>query len=564
MVKPIEHWRCSGCGEPLDRPERDGGLLIVGSRAVRVPPTGGVAVVIVPCSGCGARARWSGKPPGYEIKEEGDMGRSRVEHKASAPALERKVVRPGAIQVKATTSGWEVSGYASTFDDAEPDSYGDVIAPGAFSKSIAARRTKLCLEHGQVIGTELELKEDRRGLYGRWSIVDTAAGTDAYKLLKAGAVDRMSIGYLPLKSTKRADGARILTEIELWEVSLVGFPANQNAEVTNVKNQRGAATVINFDDMRAVVERAGVSTIGGSNGSLGERVTKSREYRAGQPFATTVTIELKALLTSTLPSVDVRDDQIVMPRPPTLLDAIPIVPTTNGLVRVLRPTLTNNAAPVAEATATTGTSGLKPESDLAIGYDERPTEQIAHWVTATERILDDAASLRTVIDGELRSGVLDVLAAQVAAGNGTRPNLLGIAATPGVGSITSTGDGIGSLVAAIGQVVTVGRRQPTVIAMAADAWAKLIATAALGSVGLLGRPAILGIPVIPVFGMPTGTAIVGDAATAAVFEQGALEVTVGHQGSQFTRNQVTIRAELLAGCGVSRPTAWVKISGLPV
>jgi hypothetical protein len=44
-------------------------------------------------------------------------------------------------------------------------------------------------EHGEPIGKTLEIREDDKGLVGRWSIVDTQAGTDAYKLAKAGVLD---------------------------------------------------------------------------------------------------------------------------------------------------------------------------------------------------------------------------------------------------------------------------------------------------------------------------------------------------------------------------------------
>src|SRR5262249_49464840 len=84
--------------------------------------------------------------------------------------------------------GWEIAGYASTFGGA-PDQQGDVVARGAFTESIAARKTKLLYEHAAPIGAQLDLREDEHGLYGRWSIVDTTAGTDAYKLARAGVLD---------------------------------------------------------------------------------------------------------------------------------------------------------------------------------------------------------------------------------------------------------------------------------------------------------------------------------------------------------------------------------------
>lgn len=130
--------------------------------------------------------------------------------------------------------GWEISGYASTFGGS-PDSYGDVVAHGAFTDSIADRPTKFLYEHVEPIGKQLEIREDEVGLFGRWSIVDTTTGTDAYKLAKAGVLDSLSIGYMTLEADFAADGTRILRKVDLYEVSCVALPANEHAVITAVK-----------------------------------------------------------------------------------------------------------------------------------------------------------------------------------------------------------------------------------------------------------------------------------------------------------------------------------------
>ena len=130
--------------------------------------------------------------------------------------------------------GWEISGYASTFGG-EPDAYNDVIVKGAFLDSLAKRSPKHLFEHFEPIGKTLEIHEDDTGLVGRWSIVDTTAGTDAYKLAKAGVLDSLSIGYIPIDYEYRADGVRLLRKVDLYEVSSVAIPANTNARITEVK-----------------------------------------------------------------------------------------------------------------------------------------------------------------------------------------------------------------------------------------------------------------------------------------------------------------------------------------
>lgn len=141
--------------------------------------------------------------------------------------------------VKAAADGWEVAGYASTFDNL--DLQGDIVRRGAFAASIAdpaqRARVKLLYQHdtAQLLGKLLELREDDAGLYFRARISQTALGADVRQLLLDGVLDSVSIGYTP--TVTRGFKPRELLEVELWEVSLVTFPANQQAAVTDVKRQ---------------------------------------------------------------------------------------------------------------------------------------------------------------------------------------------------------------------------------------------------------------------------------------------------------------------------------------
>lgn len=148
--------------------------------------------------------------------------------------------------------GWEISGYASTFGG-NPDAYGDVIAAGAFVDSIAHRPTKFLFEHSEPIGKQLDIREDDKGLFGRWSIVDTTTGTDAYKLAKAGVLDSLSIGYMTLEADYREDGVRVLRKVDLFEVSAVAIPANVNAVITDVKTGRAKPFDAHSADVRVAV-----------------------------------------------------------------------------------------------------------------------------------------------------------------------------------------------------------------------------------------------------------------------------------------------------------------------
>lgn len=139
-------------------------------------------------------------------------------------------------ELKAVEGGWQFSGHAAVFGNV--DAQGDVILRTAFDKTLTTDRHRpLLWQHDmrEPIGVEQSLAVDEKGLFGTWKLIDTARGTDAYKLLKAGAVKSMSIGYIPVEAEYDDQGFRILKEIDLFENSVVSMPANSLATVTSVK-----------------------------------------------------------------------------------------------------------------------------------------------------------------------------------------------------------------------------------------------------------------------------------------------------------------------------------------
>jgi len=163
--------------------------------------------------------------------------------KQSAPAS-RYEAKDFSFELKGVDAAERVvEGYASTF---ERDEDGDVIAPGAFSKTLRERgeRVKVLWQHFEPIGVPIELREDKHGLYMRARISRTQLGDDALQLAKDGVVDRFSVGFgIPAGKAsmiEAEDGGvtRVISEVKLYEVSLVTFPANENAVLTAVKSMR--------------------------------------------------------------------------------------------------------------------------------------------------------------------------------------------------------------------------------------------------------------------------------------------------------------------------------------
>lgn len=146
-----------------------------------------------------------------------------------------------------------ISGYFSTFDEI-PDSYGDIVKPGAFSETIKSRKESghpfpLCWNHdlNQIIGyvDPADIVEDERGpLMKNGHFFDSALAQEKRDLVKAGVVYQFSFAYdvmkwsRPTKEQEKAGIMNVLEKVELFEISIVPIPANPRAEVTDIKSGR--------------------------------------------------------------------------------------------------------------------------------------------------------------------------------------------------------------------------------------------------------------------------------------------------------------------------------------
>ncbi|MGG7603537.1 HK97 family phage prohead protease [Massilia sp. BKSP1R2A-1] len=184
-----------------------------------------------------------------ERKDLGAPAQARPAPRAAATApLERKNAASGretrsyALQIKAVGDDGTVEGYGSIFG--VRDSYDDVIVAGAYVVSLAAHKSAgtmpaMLWQHDATapIGVWLEMVEDAKGLRIKGKLaLDTVKGAEAYALLKMGALNGLSIGFVAKQwGYDRDTDVRTLTEVDLWEVSLVTFPANEKARITGVK-----------------------------------------------------------------------------------------------------------------------------------------------------------------------------------------------------------------------------------------------------------------------------------------------------------------------------------------
>lgn len=148
------------------------------------------------------------------------------------------------LTLKTVSDSGEFEGYGSVFG--VKDSHSDIVMPGAFQKSLAAwsrkgRLPSLLWQHNMAepIGIYSVMSEDDVGLYvkGRLLIDADPLAKRAHAHMKAGSLSGLSIGYiLNDYEYDKEKGAFLLKEIDLWEVSLVTFPANDDARISDVKS----------------------------------------------------------------------------------------------------------------------------------------------------------------------------------------------------------------------------------------------------------------------------------------------------------------------------------------
>lgn len=159
------------------------------------------------------------------------------------------MIKTKSFDVKADNGS--ITGYASTWTR-EPDSYGDIVAKGAFLESIerikeSGKVLPLLFNHKgddlkAYIGTVKELKEDDHGLFFDADFDDTDEGQRARQLAMDGRLAKFSFAYDVLEAAEVTleDGrkANELRKLNIHEVSLVLYPANPDTSVVSVKAGR--------------------------------------------------------------------------------------------------------------------------------------------------------------------------------------------------------------------------------------------------------------------------------------------------------------------------------------
>lgn len=258
--------------------------------------------------------------------------------------------------------------------------------------------------------------------------------------------------------------------------------------------------------------------------------------------------------------------------------------TTSNSISYFRELLfTNSAAAVAQASATTGSTGLKPESAITFEPATAPVVTIAHWIPITRQTLEDANEIRAYVEQRLITGLKLEESDQLLNGAGTGANMTGILNTSGVQDLDNTAttgywavnpvEGAGAanenfnrILRAKTLVRTVGGGLANFVTVnPADLENMLAVTNTAGnyySSGPFGGAALgslWGLTVVEDGNIAAGTALVGDGRMAAVWDRMQAQILIDTIDDQFVRNMMTLLAEERLALTVFRPKAFAIV-----
>ena len=161
------------------------------------------------------------------------------------------------LELKEISEEGHFNGYGSVFDVV--DSWDDVIVKGAFKNSIEKKKPIMLWQHdsAEPIGVYESVREDDVGLWLEGKLLlDVEKGREAYVFLKNRIVSGLSIGFIPLAwemEKRNGKQVRVVKDVDLWEVSLVTFPANDKARIGDVKS------IETVRDVESLLRDAGLS-----------------------------------------------------------------------------------------------------------------------------------------------------------------------------------------------------------------------------------------------------------------------------------------------------------------
>lgn len=258
---------------------------------------------------------------------------------------------------------------------------------------------------------------------------------------------------------------------------------------------------------------------------------------------------------------------------PTVIDLIPVVPTSqNAYVFMRQTTRTNNAAEVAESVD--GTLASLAESAFVYTEVSEPIRKIGHFIPVTDEQLEDIEGIDALLRNDMIEGVRQRLSSQLMNGNGTAPNIEGfLDAGRDPTDVDTTGDFVADAVdKLIENVRVLGFTEPTAVIMNPTDWHGYRRATTVDGIYIAGHPSeniantMWGLPVVLTTEVAAGSAHCGNYAefTKLAVKRG-VEVSISSEhASYFIQGLKAIKAEIRAGLVIIRETAFAKTNDIVV
>jgi HK97 family phage major capsid protein len=252
-------------------------------------------------------------------------------------------------------------------------------------------------------------------------------------------------------------------------------------------------------------------------------------------------------------------------RPIQLLDILPMFPTTESAIVYMEETTRTHAA------AETAEAGAYAESTFVFTERSSSVRKITDSLPVTDEQLADVAMMSGYISSRLIFGVRQRLDRQVLLGDGSAPNLRGLANVAGIQTQAKGADPVpDTFFKAMVKIRTTGRSVPTHHLIHPTDWQGIRLQRTADGVYIWGSPAetgperLWGLPVVQIDAGSAGTGYTGsfDVSNVGLFERKGVDVAVGYVNDDFGKGKRTVRADMRAALAWFRPAAFCQNTGL--
>lgn len=252
-------------------------------------------------------------------------------------------------------------------------------------------------------------------------------------------------------------------------------------------------------------------------------------------------------------------------RPVQLLDILPMFPTTESAIIFMEETTRTHAA------AETAEAGAYAESTFVFTERNSPVRKITDSLPVTDEQLADVAMMSGYVSSRLIFGVRQRLDRQALLGDGSAPNLRGLANVSGIQTQAKGADvAPDAFYKAMVKVRVTGRSMPTHHLIHPTDWQGIRLQRTADGIYIWGSPAetgperLWGLPVVQVDAGNAGTGYTGsfDVSNVALFERKGVDVAVGYVNDDFGKGKRTVRADMRAALAWFRPAAFCQVTSL--